>query len=131
MRPIKRMGSAALLVVCCCIGLFAESARAQHQVWDDADKVIAGIAFTAMAVDWGQTRYIAKHPGLHFERNPLLGEHPSTSRVDAFFIGTAISAYLIADALPTRYRKLFLGGVAVVHIVCVTNNYGLGIRVDF
>ena len=129
MRQLTLSERAALLVAGCCIGLFAASCRADE--WDTTDKVIAGIAFTMMAVDWGQTRYIAKHPGLHFERNPLLGEHPPTSRVDAFFIGTAISAYLIADALPTRYRKLFLGGVAVVHIVCVTNNYGLGIRVDF
>lgn len=44
------------------------------------------LAFTAaLGADWSQSRYITKSQKFH-EKNPILGKHPSTSEVDAYFI---------------------------------------------
>lgn len=96
--------------------------------WDKTDRVLGYTALGAAVADWGQARYIAENPSRFKDENPFLGQHPSRAKVDAYFVGAIGGGYLIADSLPSRYRKLFLGGAAVIEISVVQHNRALGVR---
>lgn len=98
--------------------------------WTTEQKYLAGVAYTAMVVDYGQTRSIVGHPTF-YEQNPLLGEHPTMGRVNRHFALSALASYLIAENLPSEQRTWFLRGLALVQVGVVAHNVSLGIRMDF
>ena len=122
---LKRLAAGCLLVAA------AAAAQAQAPAWTTLDYSLAGGAATMMLIDWAQTRYSARHPDQYSERNPAIGEQPSTAKVDQYF---ALASLLMAGAtyvLPRRERRLFLGGVLVVETSAVVSNYRIGVKVDF
>ena len=93
-----------------------------------------------LATDWGQTRYIATHPGEYHELNPLLGPHPSVSTVNAHFTVAIPLYWLTAWALPTKEdhgykrfinREYLTIAVAVYEGANVGNNARVGIGIKF
>lgn len=99
--------------------------------FDTTDKALFTASTIALVADWSQTRYIAAHPDRFYEQNPILGRHPSKQKVDLYFAGTIVGNYLIADALPSRYRKLWLGGVLAIELLLVAHNKHIGIKFHF
>ena len=99
--------------------------------WDGTDKALGAAALTLWAVDFGQTRYIAKNPDRFYENNPLLGKHPSVSRVNNYFVGVGIAGYLFANYLSSDNRKMFLATFSVVELGVTRHNRYVGIKVDF
>jgi hypothetical protein len=99
--------------------------------WDGTDKALGAAALTLWAVDFGQTRYIANNPDRFYENNPLLGKHPSVSRVNNYFIGVGIAGYLLADHLSSANRKMFLATFAVIELGVTRHNRYVGIKIDF
>lgn len=112
------------------IGLLIVNSRAAD-AWDATDKTLAAIAVTAAVIDWGQTRTIARNPDTWYERNNLMGPHPTVGEVDKHFAVGIVAGALIAHFLPATARKWFLGGVAAIEIGVVANNHSIGIRVDY
>jgi hypothetical protein len=82
-------------------------------------------------MDWGQTRHIVKNPEQFYEKNLILGDHPSMSRVNVYFIGAIAGTLLIGDWLEPKTRKLFLGTVTALEVVTNFSNHSIGIRVSF
>jgi hypothetical protein len=122
---LKRLAAGCLLVAA------ATDVQAQSSSWTTLDYSLAGGAATMMMIDWAQTRYAARNPHRYSERNPMMGEHPSTARVDQYF---ALASLLMVGAtyvLPRRERRLFLSGVLVVETSAVVNNYQIGVKIDF
>jgi len=108
-----------------CAGLPAAEA------WSKAD-LGREIAFgTLLAVDWSQTREIAAHPELYSEHNPILGEHPSSGRVDIYMIAAGALHFAIANWLPGDWRAAWQWGGIVIELGAVRNNYLIGIRAPF
>ena len=103
-----------------------------HADWSKAD-TNRQIAFTAVTVlDWSQTRYISKHPDVFYEDfNKYLGEHPTTNKVNNYFLSAMLINYYIAYALPDKYRKYWQYASISVETHFVRNNYQLGIGFDF
>jgi hypothetical protein len=99
--------------------------------WDRIDKGLGIAAVGALVVDWGQTRYIAKHPQRYQETNQILGEHPSVGRVNLYFTGAIIGTLLFADWLPSNGRKIFLGSITALELVVTSKNQALGIKIAF
>ena len=85
----------------------------------------------ALAVDWGQTRHIAKNPSRFIETNPILGTSPSVGKVDAYFIGAMVGTVALAHVLPSDWRQLFLAGVLTVELGVAQQNRALGIKMAF
>jgi hypothetical protein len=86
----------------------------------------------SLVADWGQTRYIASHPQQYREAvNPILGEHPSIHRVDAWFLGSLAVNNGIMLALPKKYRPYYAGTVTAVETYFVVSNNRIGIKIDF
>ena len=70
--------------------LFISPAYADEWTTNDTYREITyqGLA----AIDWLQTRNIAKNPN-YYEQNPILGEYPSVGKVNAYFAITGIVHY--------------------------------------
>ena len=108
----------------------ALSAPARASDWTTTERAMLASALVLHVADWSQTLQIADQPDRHFERNPILGRHPSRGEVNAYFSATALALVLLADALP-QYRRAFLGGWIAVQAVVVHNNLGIGLRIGF
>jgi len=117
--------SLTLLLFFCTSGAFAADE------WTKVD-IGAEVAYQVLHfVDWRQTRYIAKHPDEYYEANPILGKHPSTGEVDAYFIGTALVHPLITHLLPQKCRKYWQIVTISVQTTCVVNNVSVGIKMSW
>ena len=101
--------------------------------WNEKDTYWEMAYLAAHVADWGQTRDIASHcgAGLYYETNPVLGRCPSTAWVNTYFIGTALLHMGVANALPTKYRRLFQGGTLAMELNYVNSNAKIGLQVNF
>jgi hypothetical protein len=82
-------------------------------------------------IDWMQTRKIANNPDEYHENNPILGSHPSTGKVDAYFAASIAAHTAIAMALPPEYRKWFQYVSIGVEAGVVASNFSIGLGVGF
>lgn len=80
--------------------------------------------------DWSQTRYIARHPEYH-EVNPILGEHPSTGKVDKYFAASLLVKNGVFFALPEKYRFYWAGAQIGISAGLIAHNNSIGIKFDF
>lgn len=99
--------------------------------WDTGDKALGLAALTFTAVDWRQTYLVAKHPERWTETNNAIGAHPTTGRVNGYFVGSILLGAVVADILPPAYRKGFLAGVTALEFNMVARGYILGMRLGF
>lgn len=99
--------------------------------WDTTDKVLAATSTTVLVIDWGQTRYIAKHPDLFMETNKILGSHPAVSKVDGYFVTAILGSLLIADNVSSMNRKFFLGTLTIVELRATHKNKQIGVKIAF
>ncbi len=98
--------------------------------WSTLDQSLLAAAGTLHIIDWAQTRTIAKNPDLYYERNPLLGRHPSTAEVNRHFALGLIVIPVLAHYF-SDYRTQILSTWLAVEVLCVGNNVHLGIRTTF
>ena len=102
-----------------------------REPWEGSDYVLVGATLAALAVDWGQTRHVAKNPQRFNELNPLLGPTPAVSKVDAYFVGAMIGTVAVAHVLPRDYRRLFLTGTLTIELAAIEQNRSIGVKVEF
>ena len=99
--------------------------------WTSADTVAQGAVTALLIADWGQTRYIALNPQDWHEKNSLLGEHPSSGKVNDYFaaaiVGHAAISYLLPKDLRHGWQYVWIG----IEANTVQNNRSLGIRMQF
>lgn len=98
--------------------------------WSTQDYTLEVIYEISHVLDWGQTRTIAKNPDKYYERNPILGKHPSTTKVDIYFIATALLHPIATHYLPEEYRPWWQGITITASGGCVINNFVVGIKID-
>ena len=119
------------LVIAFLIVLLLPSNAFALEPWDTTDKILLGTTMATAAIDYGQTMHIARNPRDHFEYNPILGEHPSPGAVrNAFLIG-AVVKIIVAELLPSTYRKIWLGGLTVASGAVVVMNRQHGISFEW
>ena len=99
--------------------------------WTREDTYRQGGLTVLLIVDWGQTRWIARHPLQHKEMNQFLGEHPSVSRVNNYFAASILGHAAISAVLPPDWRKGWQYVWIGIELGYVQNNHSIGIKVDF
>jgi len=85
---------------------------------------------TLWAVDCLQTIEISRSKE-YWETNKILGEHPSEEAVYAYFTGAIIGSFIIAKALPKKYRKYWQGFFIGVGYSSSIHNHNIGVRITF
>ncbi len=99
--------------------------------WTSTDTALQVVGSSLALVEWAQTRVIADNPDRYHEHyNPLLGEHPDRSRVDAYFAASMVGHYLVARSLPHPWRTAWQSLQIGVCASMVGINYRIGIRVE-
>ena len=99
--------------------------------WDKYDYSLFGAYSVVTYIDWRQTQYIAKHPETFRETNSKIGEYPSISTVNKYFLHKALIETSIAYILPDWYRKTFLVGQFVYEFSVVKHNRSIGIKFSY
>ena len=94
-------------------------------------EVTYGAAITTLAADWGQTRYISKHPNTYYELNPILGRHPQISQVDSYFGAVTALTMISYPFVKDSYAPYIYGSIAILEAVVVSRNMHKGIRMDW
>lgn len=89
-------------------------------VWELADQGL-------MAVDWRQTQHIVEQPDKYFERNPILGRHPSMEKLNVYFAVWVPLHYGISCALPPDWRRAWQVGTALVEVPVILENHAGGL----
>ena len=91
------------------------------------DYALLGVSTTLIVIDWNQTRRGAADPDRR-EVNPLLGSHPSASRVNTYFAVCALGT-LALMRLPSNARRLTWGGVILLESFWILYNRHYGLRI--
>lgn len=113
---------AALALVCA-------SASADDWTPQDTTRELAFVG--VLTLDYAQTRDIKNHDWA-YEKNPLLGKHPSDTRIRNYFVGAAAAHYLIAKELPAGWpRKSWQYGWIALEVAQVVKNKRLGLHFQF
>ena len=124
------MKAIIILVAILSFLVFAQPSQAADK-WTKED-IAWQVGYTALhVIDWGQTRYIARHPWKYDELNPILGKHPSVSKVDKYFAITLVGHTVISHFLPRKYRRIWQHVSVGVEAGVVVRNYNAGIRLEF
>ncbi|KXU87035.1 hypothetical protein CR51_36220 [Caballeronia megalochromosomata] len=93
--------------------------------------ICVGLALLALMFDWFQTLTIAGHPERFSEVNPILGQHPSKTAVNVYFIAWMLITVGVAGALYLT-SHLIIGicltlALALFEFVVVLRNKSLGV----
>ena len=89
------------------------------------------IAFNILqTIDMLQTLEIANNDN-YYEKNKILGKHPSESQVITYFIARGFAHYHVTKMIPQKYRNIWHGYNIVYNYDVIRDNHQLGIRIDF
>lgn len=81
-------------------------------------------------IDMLQTLEIANNDD-YYEKNPILGKHPSEAQVVTYFIARGFAHFHLTKMIPQRYRGLWHGYNVVYNYDVIRDNHAIGIRIDF
>jgi hypothetical protein len=98
--------------------------------WTAADTAREAVYLGLHVADWGQTLDIENHPNIH-ETNPILGEDPNRSAINAFFVGTGLLHAGISYILPRPYREVWQYVSIGYRFSYVEQNHNLGLKFGF
>lgn len=79
-------------------------------------------------VDFRQTIDIKNHPGM-YEINPILGKHPSDTKITIYFIISSIIFVLVSLYLAEPVKYIWLAVWAGMEIWAIQNNIKLGLKI--
>lgn len=111
--------------------LFSVSVQADE--WTSAD-TYRETAFQALhVIDWGQTRYIVRHPDKFHEHDysGLIGRNPTSGRIDAYMAEFAVFHFLVSYYLPSSWRSTFQYITIAGKLNTVIINASIGIKIQF
>lgn len=94
-----------------------------------SDYMLIG-SLTLHAVDWMQTRQIAKS-SRYQEDNILLGHHPDVKAVNAYFILTGVILIQAHYLLPKRLRNTLHIFYMLNQTAFVLSNANIGVKIRF
>ena len=96
----------------------------------DADKK-GIIAFNVLqGIDMLQTLEIANNDN-YYEKNKILGRHPSEFQVVTYFIARGFAHYEVTKMIPQKYRSIWHGYNIIYNYDVIRDNHEIGIRIGF
>lgn len=120
------------LVLC---ALLAPLSAQAADPWRPADTLREAGFLALLALDHQQTLTIARNPQEWYERNPLLGRHPSVGKVNNLLLLSAITHPIVSYLLPTNHclgpicdwRAAFQWTTIVMEGGAVAHNFSIGV----
>lgn len=99
--------------------------------WSREDTCRQSALTVLLIADWAQTRNSVKRPNEFSETNKLLGEHPSTGKVNNYFMvgiaGHAAVSYLLPPDWRQGWQYIWIG----IEVQKVYHNHSIGVKLTF
>lgn len=89
--------------------------------------VLMGASTASLAIDWMQTRTIAKNPDRWYETNVVLGKHPSVDKVDIYFASVIAANIGLHWILPRDWQPYWYGAITSIELGYAAHNFTLGV----
>lgn len=99
--------------------------------WTNIDTVLLIIATALHIIDWLQTIQIAKNPVKYYEKNFLLGRHPSVRKVHILMFSGLIIQAIAPILIPGGFRWIWWAGWIGGKGYLVGNNFRIGLKIKF
>lgn len=99
--------------------------------WTKTDTIFQLTYSVIHIVDWGQTLNTAKNYDKFYEKNKILGTHPSTNNVHKYFLITLVGHAAISYVLPHPYRRYWQFIWIGFQLGNVAANYNAGVNINF
>ena len=96
----------------------------------EVDKANIVVFNVLQGIDMLQTLEIANNDN-YYEKNKILGKHPSEAQVVTYFIARGFAHYHVTKMIPQKYRRIWHGYHIVYNYDVIRDNHQLGIRIDF
>ena len=111
--------------------LLSLQTQAQTREWSDEEKAWGAVTGTLLLADWSTSQNMShRYNEGYYERNLLLGQHPSSNAISLHFLIATPLIFLAADQFP-EYRKTILQATSLVELIVVGNNLRLGLHFQF
>ena len=105
--------------------------HAQAKEWTSEEKLWGATTGVLLLGDWATTRNMThRYNEGYYERNPLLGKHPTANTVNLYFLTVTPLVFLAADYFGD-YRKEILQATSVLELIMVGNNLRIGLNFQF
>jgi hypothetical protein len=90
-------------------------------------------ATVSLIADWGTTLNIEDYADQGaYETNVIMGKHPTRNQIHAYFASVLVAHYLLNRHYSGTKQRDWLNMLTLgVEIGAVSNNYRLGLRMDF
>lgn len=120
----------AVLVVCSASQL-AQANGFIPDDWSKADTARQTVVVATLAADMAQTLQIKNNP-MMYEKNVVLGDHPSDTKVVAYFVGVALAHTYVATKVPAGWPRQGLQyGLIAMQVAQVIKNKRAGLAIKF
>jgi hypothetical protein len=99
--------------------------------WNNEEKAWGAVAGTLLLSDWSTSINLTRRYNEgYYERNPILGNNPTTQQMNLHFLIGIPVIFLAADYFP-EYRKRILIITSLIELTATTNNLGIGLHFDY
>jgi hypothetical protein len=115
------------ILTICLIGILISSGACQENKWSKTNTIMELTWVSLHLIDWNQTIQIAHNPDKYYERNFILGRHPSERSVNRFMVSGLIIHTGVSLVLPKKQRLLWQAASIIVAGVVITNNFRIGL----
>ena len=125
-----------LVAICMCVIIYAGDSKAVNleQYYKEPlttqDKHGIIVFNVLQGIDMLQTLEIANNDD-YYEKNPILGKHPSELQVVTYFISRGFAHYHATKMIPQKYRTLWHTYNIVYNYDVIRDNHELGVRIEF
>ncbi len=96
----------------------------------EVDKANIVLFNVLQGIDMLQTLEIANNDN-YYEKNPILGKHPSETAVVTYFIARGFAHYHVTKMIPLKYRSIWHTYNVVYNYDVIRDNHELGVRINF
>jgi len=81
-----------------------------------------------LIADWKQTLVIAKNPDMYYEKNVIIGKHPSEDKVNLYFGTCLLGNVLLPKLLTDKQQTYWYVGLIILESVVIRQNLQLGLN---
>ena len=111
--------------------LLSSPVYAESREWTSEEKLWGTATGVLLLSDWSTSQNMShRYNENYYEKNPLLGQHPTANAINLHFLIATPLIFLAADQIP-EYRKEILQAVSLIELVTVGNNLRLGLHFQF